>query len=608
MLILFGISFSMYHKGAFIYPYLEDDDSWNHAIGVKYVSLEKTVFAREDQKIRYADPYPPTYDMLIGIMHQTHDSLYWGLKFFNALIISMSLIYFFFFVKVFTKSSKKALFSSLALFAMPAFMSHFIWALSLTMALFFVPFYCVEKIKDDKKWWIIAAIVIVPTVTSSLTHSTFFGLFLLMFIGVKTLLERKLLKWEYLAGLGGVILTLILWWIPVLISKGFRTVLKNLTGKQIPTSGKSLISIVNHSGTGDRYYSIMDFIVAKKQNMINNPIGIGVVISIFVILILLYLGIRYYKHFKSNYKLTLISGFILNIIFILVIYYGNTKRYLPDGTRIFYDRLEIPFSEFFSDQKFLIFGMLFLSLLIIYFINLNFKNLLKQKYLLIVLVWFTFSFYAVKAAPFTYKLSPFRSWMILAIPTAILFGEGVNLFINFIKSVLKSIIGNKKIILVIVSLIFLGIITFGVVKTSYDQKYAVNTAQWSAGGFWTFVQDEEGRVSSPELAAYVWFKDNIDIDSSVFTFSNNALIIGNDKFTCHWCIEVRDYQDNGFNLTAEENYNWFKEKGYEYVILDSQAVKKFSSDEVNVKIQDYINSSQYNPVINNNAVIIFEIV
>ena len=96
----------MYHKGAFNYPYLEDDDSWSHAMGVEYVSIEKTVFEKTSVGFHYIDPYPPAYEMLFGIIHQTNDSIYWTLKFFNALIISLSIIFFYFFAKVLSKSPK----------------------------------------------------------------------------------------------------------------------------------------------------------------------------------------------------------------------------------------------------------------------------------------------------------------------------------------------------------------------------------------------------------------------------------------------------------------------------------------------------------------------
>src|SRR3989338_5194067 len=190
VLALFSISFYMYEKGAFAYPYLEDDDSWSHAMGVKYVSVEKTVFAGAGNGF-YMDPYPPAYDMLMGILHQTNNSVYWTLKFFNALIVSLSIVFFYFFAKTFTNSSKKALFATFALFAVPAYLSHFIWAIALTMPLFFASFYAVEKIKDDKRWFIAAAIVIAATLTSSPTHSAYFGLFFLIYLIGRALAQKK---------------------------------------------------------------------------------------------------------------------------------------------------------------------------------------------------------------------------------------------------------------------------------------------------------------------------------------------------------------------------------------------------------------------------------
>ena len=191
MIVLFAITLYMYTAGAFAYPYLEDDDSWSHALSIKYVSIEKTVFAVQPI-FHYIDPYPPAYDMLMGVVHQTNDSVYWTLKFFNALIISLSIIFFYFFAREFTNSSKKALFSTFALFAIPAFLSHFIWALALTVPLYFVSFYCIERIKHDKKWWIIGCAAIMTTLTSSPTHSTYFGLFFALYLIGRVIAERRI--------------------------------------------------------------------------------------------------------------------------------------------------------------------------------------------------------------------------------------------------------------------------------------------------------------------------------------------------------------------------------------------------------------------------------
>ncbi|MBS3102923.1 hypothetical protein J4458_05775 [Candidatus Woesearchaeota archaeon] len=513
MLVLFSISFYMYAKGAFSYPYLEDDDSWSHSMGVKYVSMEKTVFEKTSVGLHYIDPYPPVYEMLLGIMHQTSNSVYWTLKFFNALIVSLSIVFFYFFAKVFTNSSKKAFFSTFALFAVPAFLSHFIWAISITMPLFFISFYSVEKIKDDKKWLIIAAIVIAATLTSSPTHSTYFGLFFIIYFIARALAERKFLLHEFLAGFLGMLLSFLLWWLPMIIKRG---VMGTLYGVGL-NPASSLVAI---GGTADRAYKISEFIFAKKTNMINNPIGIGLVLSILTVIGLIFLIIKYKETIKKE-------GY----------------------------------------------------------------------YKFVLLLWFVFSLYAVNAAKFPVKLSPFRAWMLLAIPVSLLSGEAINLIENFAKGLVKSIT-KSNLITTGASLLIIGTLFYGIIITSFIQKYTVNTALWPPGAFWT---------SNDEIKGYLWLKDNIPTGTKVFTFSNNGIIMGLDKFTCHWCENVRSYQTSGFNETADENYNWLKNESYRYIIIDGQAAQKFGANETNKKIQSFISSGKFRPVFTNNGLIIFEI-
>jgi len=513
MLVLFFITFNMYHKGAFNYPYLEDDDSWSHAMGVEYVSIEKTVFEKTSVGFHYIDPYPPAYEMLFGIIHQTNDSIYWTLKFFNALIISLSIIFFYFFAKVLSKSPKKALFSTFALFAVPAFLSHFIWGIALTMPLFFVSFYAVEKIKDDKKWWIIAGIVISATLTSSPTHSTYFGLFFIIYFVGRALFQRKFLLYEFLAGALGVLLSFVVWWLPMIMKYGFQGVIRSFLG--------SNPSVLNIAGTADRAYTLSDFVFAKEVNMINNPIGIGVVLSILT---------------------------ILGLIFFIGMY----------------------------------------------------KNMLKREnyYKLVLVLWFIFSFYAVNAARYPIKLSPFRAWMVLAIPVALLSGEAIYMIYKFTKGLAANISKSNKMITTIISFMVLGLLVYGIITTSFIQKYTVNTAIWPPGGFWT---------SNEEIQGYIWFKDNIPNGARVFTFSNDALIIGFDKFICHWCDDVREFQRNGFNSTVEDTYDFLKARNYDYIVIDGQTARKFGANQTNNIVQGFINSSKFNPTFNNNGLIIFEI-
>ncbi len=508
MLALFFANLYIYASGAFAYPYLEDDDSWSHAMGVKYVAVEKKAFT-ESRIFHYLSPYPPAYDLLLGIIHQTNGSIYFTLKFFNALIISMSTIFFYFFVKEFTQSRNKALFAAFALLSIPAFMSHFIWALSIAVPLYFVSFYALEMIRHDPKWFIVAGLSMVTVFTSSPTHSAYFGLFLGLYVLAKIALERKFMWRHIAASLIGVLLSFGVWWLPMIMQFGFEG---TLTGIGFNIGVYKELGSAAFRGTGDRAYTFSDFFFAKEQNMINNPIGIGVMLSILA---------------------------LIGIIFMLI----------------------------------------------------KFKHLLKPEnhWMAITFIWFLLAFYAVNGARFSIKLSPFRAWMLLAIPVCILAAEGALSLMSLSRHFTGNI-GKYAVLALLIALVFF---------TSTRQKIAVNTSPgWPPGGFWT---------SPDEISGYTWMRDNLPKNTKIFTFTNNAAVIGNDMYTCHWCNEVREYQKIGFNKTAEENYQWLKENEYSFIIIDGQTANKFGPETTNNKIQAYVQTGKFIPQNQNRGMILFKV-
>jgi len=509
MLVIFAINLYVYSSGAFAYPYLEDDDSWSHAMGVKYVSIEKSVFAGVGNPFHYIDPYPPTYELLMGLLHQTNDSVYFTLKFFNALIISLSIIFFYFFVKEFSQNKNKALFAAFALFSIPAFMSHFIWAISIAVPLYFVVFYALERMKHDTKWWLVAAISMVTVLTATPTHSTYFGLFFVLYVLTKVILERKLLLKHIAAGALGLSLSFIIWWLPMILKHGLIGTIQGV-GFNIEFAGRLGLGAAL-TGTGDRIYTFNDFFIAQKQNMINNPIGIGIFLSILTVLGILFLFLKY-------------------------------------------------------------------------------KDLLKKEnhWLIITLVLFIFTLYAVNATRFPIRLSPFRAWMLLAIPVCILAAEGAFNLMEISKKSTGAI--GKYVVLIL--------LLTGIYFTSTQQKIAVNTANWPPGAFW---------ASGEEIEAYVWLKDSVPKNSNVFTFVNNGPVIGMDMYTCHWCEDIRSYMKEGFNQSTEETYNWLKSKEYEYIIVDSQTIRRFGFNESNEKVQGIVSSGLFQTVFQNQGAIIFKI-
>jgi hypothetical protein len=587
MLILFTITFYMYHTGALSYPYLEDDDPWPHATGVKYVALEKSVFATPGAGLRYIDPYPPAYDMVMGILHQTNTSLFWTLKFFNALMVSLSIIFFYYFARQLVSSSRKAFFATGVLFAVPAFMSHFIWAIALTMPLFFVAFYCVERINEDKLWVIPSSLVTMAALTSSASHSVYFGLFLGIYLLVKTLTAKRFLWYEYTGAFSGAALSFSLWWLPMLLKHGAQGIINGI-GAQAPT-------LLGIAGTADRQYYLADFIKATSQNIINNPIGFGSAASLLFCICVVFLFVQNWSTLHTYLKwisISFIAAFSATLLALSYLYIKYTPKRDQPGKVVG----SVPFLEFVGDQTFLI---VMTGIMLILFITIAFKRWHNLEFgdwwLLVALAWGMFALYAVMAGPFYYKLSPFRAWMLLATPFALLTGEGINLLVSFAKGLTKHI----PFVSTAVPVAVLLLVGYSLYASSFVHKFAVNTAQWHPGGFWT---------SAEELQGYLWLHQNLPFNAKVFTFSNNALINGFDKFFCHWCTEDQSFQRNNFNLSAEETHAWLKQRNYEFIIIDGQTARKFGANETNAKIQALLASGQFNGVFSNNALIIAKVI
>lgn len=193
LIIMIGM-FSTYHKGAFAYPYFEDDDPWNYAQGALFVAREHT--ANPDAEnyatggyARYISPYPPSYTIIMGVLRQINDSVVWTLKFFNVLMITIALAFYYLFFLLYTKSNIKAIFGVFLLAVLPSFMSHFIWSQTLALTIFPVALYALLKAIDDKSWRIPAVIAIAAMFVSQVAVT-------LVFMTVVTLLLAVLFLHE----------------------------------------------------------------------------------------------------------------------------------------------------------------------------------------------------------------------------------------------------------------------------------------------------------------------------------------------------------------------------------------------------------------------------
>ena len=230
----------------------------------------------------------------------------------------------------------------------------------------------------------------------------------------------------------------------------------------------------------------------------------------------------------------------------------------------------VPFLEFLGDEFFVVavLAILLFTLVMLAVISWKVQDF-PDGNLVLVFAWLLFAFYAVNAGPFYIKLSPFRAWMVLAIPAALLAAEGMGWLLAIVRGT----------------------------ASSFSPSLA-RPAQWSPGGFWT---------SGEEIAGYIWMQQNLPPDAPVYTFSNIALINAFDKYMCYWCVEQRNFQKTGFNGTAQEIHDRLTAWEYGYLVIDGQAVQRFGANATNAKVQELVLSGQFRPQFQNQGIVILSV-
>ncbi|MBI2664048.1 glycosyltransferase family 39 protein [Candidatus Woesearchaeota archaeon] len=570
VLLIFAGSLYMYASGAFAYPYVEDDDPWGHVEGARYIATEKTFSLSPYKGFQYMNPYPPSYDFVFGLMHQTEKSLYWTVKFFNALIISLSLVFFYFFAARFLENRNKALFATAVLAAVPAYLSHFIWSPALAMMMFFPAMYCLEKIKDDKRWKWVAAIALGGLLVSHPTSTLTLFVMVAMYAAVKVLLTKNL-KAYATAVFGGVIASLSWWGFDGKAFYFTATEPARRTADAVQQTGlpdKALHTFLKTfhkwSGTASRPYTFEDFFIAKGQNLINNPVGIGKAVMLLFLVGLVAAPIMSIK--RLNMKAKIVAIAVAAAVFILT--YLSTEKMLHLIAAYSAVMIAVLFATGAWKEK------------TAYFIS---------------LLWFLWSFLIVNNLTFDFPVGffAFRTWMVMAVPLALIAAEGLwSLFaMQPMLRVSKNlaVLGNVALILAVLP---------GIWLTSAEQKYEVNTATWPPGAFWT---------SMDELSVYLALKE-LPAETKVFSFFTDGQILAMDKYSCGWCEAEGKFRQGGLNKSAEEVAAWMKQNDYEYMIIGGMEAQRFGQNETIRLLNDMAASGLFAAPYQNSGAVVLKVI
>jgi len=317
--VLFMFTFNMYAKGAFSYDLFEDGDPWKHSGIAKYIALTGSAlepFENYDV-LQYIDSYPPAYDTLLSFAYQISGNLIWSVKFFNILLISLGIIFMYFLVKEFTKDKNKALFSTFALAMIPCYMSHFIWAHTLVILLIYPLLYCLIKMREDKLWSVPFTLVYAGVMVVQPTQAVKISIMIGLYILVKSILEKKILFKEIYSSIIAVVTSIVIWWGPMILkykSVGrLLSVAKGVNPTKVLADKPFSLKFV---GSADRLYSFSDFFYSKAQNMINNPVGVGVFLMLLLFVTLIFVVVKYKDMLKKQNHWVIISGVWLLFAFL----------------------------------------------------------------------------------------------------------------------------------------------------------------------------------------------------------------------------------------------------------------------------------------------------
>jgi len=293
--LMFAFTFFMYLNGSFAAPWLENGDPWEYATTAKHIAMYRTFSKPADiYAAHYMEPYPMGYNIIMGVLHQTTQSINWTLKFFNSLLISLSLVFFYFFVRRFTRNKEKALIATFILTIIPCYKSHFIFSEVLAQMLFFPALYAIERLSEDKAWAFAAAF---PIGAILITQWSTAGLFAFVFMPIyflgRAIMNRDLQKWLLVAGLIGSLLALA-YWGPMIAKYGWEGGVKPYGSSFADGSSEKFYK----TGT-EVYYSLADFVQAPIVNKIDNPTGLGPILFFLTVVSVVLIFLRYKTLFKS---------------------------------------------------------------------------------------------------------------------------------------------------------------------------------------------------------------------------------------------------------------------------------------------------------------------
>jgi hypothetical protein len=273
---LFAVALVVFEYGAFATPLLEDDDSWQHAAGVRYVSETGTYLQPEPRLIHYLSPYPPFYDVLMAMLFEVDgESITTILKFFNAFLVALVIPLFYCWAR--NRLDKDvSLWATFILALLPCFMSHFIWSQTLAMVFVFPALYFIDKY-NEKKLAMDGVAGIICLTALLITQPSVAGIIFIMICIYQAPLIFSNIQGALAIPAMSFIFAILVFWGGMFYLYGVETVMQHISF--IP----DFVTSSTLDTGGGIVYGVQDFLTPPFASRMDQPVGIGEAVVILTL-------------------------------------------------------------------------------------------------------------------------------------------------------------------------------------------------------------------------------------------------------------------------------------------------------------------------------------
>lgn len=576
VLILFSVTAYMYISGSFAYPYMEDGDPWGYTAVSKVISEEET-FKADYRYDHYSEPYTQGYQIVMGVLHQTNDNMYWNMKFFHNLILALSIPFFFFLARKVVPNDMYAMLSAFVLFAIPSWVTHFIFSLNYNMVLFLLLLFAFFSYKE-KGWNIVGGLLLGSLIINHQFTSVIAIGILFLFFFFEFIQSGKLDK-NYVDTFYIGFLTSLLFYIPTTLRHPFYY--ENFVEQGMGGLEMFLYPVMNNTA-----------LLAGV---------IGLLIGVYVAFFFQDKWKQYVEKISLKTRYVLLACFyaVLGILY----FYPSRLIDVEGSASRSYDFMDFWASEPSMINNTVGIGPVLFVFLVgaLLFLFTRYESLMKEQKLFIIVNVFFVLLWLVLGYDHSILIMTFRVWTFFAIFASLLAAYGLYILYNTI-----GVTVNKR-FAVLVLLLILASITW----TSFMPKYDHNTSTWP-----------DHRIYIPEsMPAYEYVREELPTDSSVVRLCgrNNIMPAFNalppltdPRIEPQWREGPEDtigLHEEIYNLTPEQIHSELSERSVEYAIIGFSCVarEQEKQEKLQILLQQLLQDNQFITVFNTETEFLFQV-